>query len=80
MDIGLPAMDGFEVARRLRVRADSEGMVLVAVTGYGQADLLQKGREAGFDHHLLKPLDLDALLTLLSLPVPGVGADGSSMR
>ena len=80
MDIGLPAMDGFEVARRLRARADTEGVLLVAVTGYGHEEVLQKAKQVGFDHHLLKPLDLDTLLALLSLPMPTATACGSSMH
>jgi len=74
MDIGLPGMDGFEVARRLPLPGDIQGKVLVAVTGYGQEEILQMAKSAGFDHHLLKPLDLDALL---NPPVPAAEADGS---
>jgi two-component system CheB/CheR fusion protein len=68
LDIGLPAMDGFEVARRLRGLPITERATLIAVTGYGQEEILQKAREVGFDHHLLKPLDLDALLALMNTP------------
>jgi CheY-like chemotaxis protein len=73
MDIGLPAMDGFEVARQLRARVETEHVILVAVTGCGQDDVRQKGKEVGFDYHLLKPLDLDALLALLSVPTTTKG-------
>ena len=66
LDIGLPEMDGFEVARRLRGRTDLRNVILVAVTGYGHAEILEQSRDAGFDHHLIKPLDLDDLLALLS--------------
>ena len=45
-------------------------MVLLAVTGYGHEEIVERARDAGFDHHLLKPLDLDALLDLLNRPDP----------
>jgi two-component system CheB/CheR fusion protein len=66
LDIGLPGIDGYEVARRLRRRAELDGLLIVAVTGYGQDDDRQRAREAGFDHHLVKPLDLEALRRLLA--------------
>jgi CheY-like chemotaxis protein len=59
IDIGLPELDGYEVARRVR-RANS-AMRLVALTGYGRDDDLQRAREAGFDEHLLKPATLEQL-------------------
>jgi signal transduction histidine kinase/ActR/RegA family two-component response regulator len=66
LDIGLPGMDGIEVARQLRQRVDFQEVVLVAMTGYGHEEIVQRSREAGFDHHLVKPLDLDALMLLLT--------------
>jgi signal transduction histidine kinase len=60
LDIGLPGMDGYEVARR--VRAQGSGARLVALTGYGQSDDIQRASEAGFDSHLIKPVDLRLLL------------------
>jgi len=66
LDIGLPGIDGYEVARRLRRRAELAGLLIVAVTGYGQDGDRQRAREAGFDHHLVKPLDLEALRLLLA--------------
>jgi signal transduction histidine kinase len=66
MDIGLPGMDGHEVARRLRRDSSCADTVLVAISGYGQADDRRKSREAGFDHHLVKPVDHDALLAILA--------------
>ena len=66
LDIGLPDMDGHELARRLRAQPATAGAVLVALTGYGQAEDQQRAREAGFDHHMVKPADLDRLLTLLA--------------
>src|SRR5690606_19446992 len=57
VDLGLPGMDGFELARRLR--ASQPGVVLVAVTGYGDAASRRLAAEAGFDHYLLKPVRPD---------------------
>jgi CheY-like chemotaxis protein len=65
LDIGLPGMDGYEVVRRLREDEACRGSLIVAVSGYGQEDDRRRGREAGFDHHLVKPIDPDALLTLI---------------
>jgi signal transduction histidine kinase/ActR/RegA family two-component response regulator len=60
IDIGLPGLDGYEVARRLRA-ARGRGMVLIALTGYGQPDDRQRALEAGFDLHLTKPVEIEAL-------------------
>jgi signal transduction histidine kinase/ActR/RegA family two-component response regulator len=70
LDIGLPGLDGFEVARHLRGQADADGMLLVAVSGYGQESDRRRAREAGFDHHLVKPVDLEALGEVLALARP----------
>jgi signal transduction histidine kinase/ActR/RegA family two-component response regulator len=61
LDIGLPDMDGYEVARRLRALPGLHAVRLVALTGYGQAEDRQRAREAGFDDHLVKPIDFMAL-------------------
>ena len=66
LDIGLPGMDGFEVARRLRQMPLSPQPFLVALTGYGQADDIRRSREAGFDHHLVKPADPETLASLFA--------------
>ncbi len=66
LDIGLPKMNGFEVARWLRREPDLAGVLVIAVTGYGQESDRAAGREAGFDHHLVKPVDLDLLRRLLA--------------
>jgi CheY-like chemotaxis protein len=58
LDIGLPVMDGYELAARLRELPDLNGMKLIALTGYGQESDRQRSREAGFDHHFVKPVDL----------------------
>jgi CheY-like chemotaxis protein len=65
LDIGLPGMDGYEVARRLRTEF-GDRMRLAAVTGYGQEEDRMKSRAAGFDAHLVKPADPAALESLLA--------------
>ena len=65
-DIGLPDMDGLEVARRMRTRPGLGEARLIALTGYGQPEDIQHALEAGFDAHLTKPINLDQLLALLS--------------
>ncbi|QJD98708.1 PAS domain-containing protein [Massilia forsythiae] len=70
LDIGLPDMDGNEMARRLRADPRTAGMVLVAVTGYGQEQDRRTALEAGFDHHLVKPVDMDKLARVLADVVP----------
>jgi len=66
LDVGLPEMDGFEVARRIRSSAKSANTWLIALTGYGQAADRSTGQSAGFDEHLVKPVDTDQLLRLLA--------------
>jgi PAS domain S-box-containing protein len=66
MDIGLPGMDGYEVARRIRREAGLAGLLLVAITGYAEDSARRASREAGFDHHLVKPVDPEAILALLA--------------
>ena len=66
LDIGLPGMDGFEVARRLRAMPALAGAFLVAMSGYGSDDDRATAREAGFDEYLIKPMDLDLLRTWLA--------------
>ena len=65
LDIGLPDIDGHELARRLRGMPETSGAMLVALTGYGQVEDQQRARKAGFNHHLVKPADLTKLLELL---------------
>jgi len=67
VDLQMPEIDGLEVARRLRGRAESSDMVLVAMTGFGQAQDRRQTAEAGFDHHLTKPLDPAAVHELLAM-------------
>jgi CheY-like chemotaxis protein len=68
LDIGLPGMDGYEVARRIRAEPALRETLLVALTGYGQEEDRRRSREAGFNAHLVKPVDLDALYTVLAHP------------
>jgi signal transduction histidine kinase/CheY-like chemotaxis protein len=69
LDIGLPGMDGFEVARQLRSRPESKNAVLIALTGYGEAESRLRSQQAGFDHHVVKPADIDFLLSIVSQPL-----------
>jgi CheY-like chemotaxis protein len=75
LDIGLPDMDGYELAHRLRSLPETARSVLIALTGYGQEKDRERSKAAGFDHHLVKPADTSRLLALLadlgsSLPLP----------
>lgn len=65
-DLGLPTMDGYEVARRVRQRPELGGIKLVALTGWGQDEDRKRTREAGFDHHLVKPVGVKTLRDLLT--------------
>ena len=80
LDIGMPGMDGYEVARRLRSSPDSRAALLVALTGWGQESDRRRAKEAGFDHHLVKPVDPEAIRALLAdpaLPVLNPGSGGA---
>lgn len=61
LDIGLPEMDGYELARRLRAMPELNGIRLVALTGYGEAEVRKRTQAAGFDDHLVKPVDVSVL-------------------
>jgi PAS domain S-box-containing protein len=69
LDIGLPGMDGYDVARRLREEPCCKATVIIAVSGYGQEEDRRRSRDAGFDHHLVKPVDFDSLLPLIDRPL-----------
>jgi CheY-like chemotaxis protein len=70
LDIGMPGMDGYEVARRIKSRSDQGTIQIIALTGWGQEGDRLKSREAGFDHHLVKPVDPEVLRELIdSSPV-----------
>lgn len=66
LDIGLPGMDGYEVARLLRARFPDRKTAIVALTGWGQDRDRDLAKEAGFDHHLVKPAEIGALQMLLA--------------
>jgi len=65
LDLGLPGIDGYEVARRIRAQDGGERILLLAVTGYGEQRDHEQSAQAGFDAHLVKPVDPDQLLNLL---------------
>jgi CheY-like chemotaxis protein/two-component sensor histidine kinase len=66
LDIGLPDLDGYEVAKRLRMLPETQDAMLIALTGYGRAEDRERSQSAGFNHHLLKPISLGTLLALLN--------------
>jgi len=66
VDLGMAGVDGHEVARRVRANSDYHSITLIALTGWGQEEDRKRSREAGFDHHLVKPADFDALRALLT--------------
>jgi two-component system, chemotaxis family, CheB/CheR fusion protein len=86
LDVGLPGMNGFEVARHIRRDPSHARMMLIALTGYGRAADRAAAREAGFDEHLVKPVDVERLLRLLTTmqdgvpPSPARGQDGALAR
>jgi signal transduction histidine kinase len=66
LDIGMPGLNGYEVARRIREQPWGAAIRLIAVTGWGQAEDVQRARASGFDHHVTKPVDFDALQALVT--------------
>ncbi|MGF1580773.1 MAG: response regulator, partial [Gemmataceae bacterium] len=62
IDIGLPKLDGYQVAERIRAQSSNAPVVLIALTGYGQPEAKRRAQKAGFDAHLVKPVDVDELL------------------
>jgi len=75
LDIGMPGMDGYEVARRLRAHPDHARATLVALTGWGCEQDLAQSRAAGFDHHLRKPADIEQIMRLLASVAPTTRID-----
>ena len=73
LDLGMPRLDGYGAAREIRKTAWGRGMKLFALSGWGQDDAKQKSNAAGFDAHLVKPLDLAALARLLNEPAGEAG-------
>ncbi len=70
LDIGLPRLNGYEVCRRIRAESWGKAMVIVALTGWGQEEDRKKSREAGFNQHMVKPVDFDVLMKLLAELLP----------
>jgi CheY-like chemotaxis protein len=68
LDIGMPGLNGYAVARRLKSDPATAGVRLVAVTGWGQPADRQAAADAGFDHHLVKPVSSEAIVALLGTP------------
>jgi CheY-like chemotaxis protein len=67
MDLGLPRIDGFDACRRIREQPWGKRMLVIAITGWGQDADRRRSQEAGFDHHLVKPVDARAISTLLNV-------------
>lgn len=65
LDLGMPGMSGYEVAQRARTLPEGKECVLVALTGWGQEDDRRRTREAGFNYHVVKPIDIQDLETIL---------------
>ncbi len=70
LDIGLPGMNGYEVAKELRSRPEGKGMLIYAMTGYGQEEDRKRSLAAGFDGHLVKPVSSEELLAVIDIPSP----------
>jgi CheY-like chemotaxis protein len=77
LDIGMPRMDGCEVARRLRQMPEMDNVLLVALTGFGQEQDRQRSQEAGFNAHCVKPVHFDTLQVMLARPSPP-GPEGAT--
>ena len=73
IDIGLPRMDGYQIARRIREEPHGRGMLLVALTGYGAPDDVRRSAEHGFDHHLVKPVDPEQIARLIGGAAENLG-------
>ena len=92
IDVGLPGLNGYEIARRFREEPGSDDVMLVALTGYGTPDARERSRQAGFDHHLIKPVNAEALREILRaetfaardsrrrVRAGGTGASGAGVR
>ena len=80
LDIGMPALDGYEVARRIRAEPWGREMVLVALSGWGQSEDLRRSTEAGFDLHLVKPLNMEALADVFGRVSGGLRSTGYGLR
>ena len=70
IDIGMPMTDGYEIARSIKAASEGQEILLAAITGWGDDDHRQRGREAGFDSHFVKPITIDQLQNLLAASSP----------
>jgi PAS domain S-box-containing protein len=80
LDIGLPKLNGYEACRRIREQPWSKGMVIVALTGWGQEEDRRRSAEAGFNHHMVKPVEVDALEKVLATPNMRPADPGTTKR
>ena len=74
LDIGLPILDGYQVCSAIRKETWGKNITIIALTGWGQDEDRRKSKEAGFDHHMVKPISLNALLNLLAQVSPSNGS------
>jgi two-component system CheB/CheR fusion protein len=79
LDIGLPDIDGYEVARRIRRAPENGDCVLIALTGYGQVEDHQRSMQNGFDHHLVKPIEMETLPQLIESLCGRQSADNAAL-
>ena len=77
LDIGMPGMNGYEVAKQLRAQHEFADTLLVAITGYGRASDVKQTQSAGFDYHLVKPVDYEKLQAVLATRAAKTGLRGS---
>ena len=73
LDIGMPGLNGYEACQRIRAQAGAAVPTLVAVTGWGQPHDVQSAQQAGFDHHLVKPVDMETLMQVVGACVAAGG-------
>jgi CheY-like chemotaxis protein len=78
LDIGMPGLNGYETARLIRAQPWGRDVTLIAVTGWGRPDDKRRAEEAGFDHHLVKPVELDSLAAVLGRGAHSVAVAGSA--
>ncbi|APA67471.1 hybrid sensor histidine kinase/response regulator [Janthinobacterium sp. 1_2014MBL_MicDiv] len=78
MDLGMPGIDGYETARQVRQRAQGRDVLMIALTGWGQCDARQRTAQAGYDHHLTKPVDFTAITALLGQHLARGAASGAT--
>ena len=80
LDLGMPGMNGLEVARRMREHPEARQMTLVALTGWGQREDRRRTHEAGFDYHLVKPADVNTLQSILAMREAGRDSQPAIVR